>query len=182
MNVVTGLFTAEETAAVVNYLTENGFPPDRLSVISSPMELPAYLEGEPEQAAAAGAVLGAVAGGTIGALTTLAASAAPGFRALPIIVGAEPLLVFGLMTTAVGSAVGGYLGSLYSVRADSEPQIDVVKLLESGHIILVVTTEGEGKAETAVSLMQQLGGQQIEIHPLPTENDEKGKAVTDHHV
>lgn len=182
MNVITGFFAAEEAVAVVNYLTKNGFPPECLSVISSPMEMPAYLEGEPEQAAATGAALGAVAGGTVGVLTTLTASAVPGFQTLSAVMGAEPLVVFGLMTTAVGSVVGGYLGSLYSVRADSEPQIDVVKLLESGHIILVVTTEGERKAATAVWLMEQLGGQHIEIHPFPTENDEKEKAVTDHQV
>ncbi|MCL4262034.1 MAG: hypothetical protein KJ069_02415 [Anaerolineae bacterium] len=172
MNVVTGIFTAEEAAAVVNYFTKSGFLPESVAVISSPMEMPAYLDGEPEQAATTGAVTGGVAGGTLGALTILVASTIPAFRAMPVIAGSESLVIFGLMTTAVGSVVGGYLGSMYSVRASSEPQINMVELLDTGHVVLVVTTEGGAKAETAVALMHQLGGRQIEIHPLPTENNE----------
>lgn len=177
MSVVTGLFAAEEIAAVESYFTKNGFPPESLSVISSPMEMPAYLEGNPKQAALTGAALGALAGGAMGIITTLVVSALPAFQVIPVMMGVEPVFVLGLMFTAVGCIVGGYLGSLYSVRADSNLNIDVVRFLESGHHILVATTEGERKVETAVSLMQQLGGQQIEIHPLSSENDD-GKAIT----
>lgn len=162
MKIVTGIFNPDDVVGTVNSLTQNGFGYEDLSVLSSASEMPSYLEGAAEKSAASGAVAGAVVGSTLGALGTAAASTVPGF---------EGVFVTGLMTTTLGGVVGGYLGSLYSVRAEEEMEeeieFDVQDALKSGQILLVVKIEEEGEAETAVTLLEQNNGRQIEIHDIP---------------
>jgi outer membrane lipoprotein SlyB len=131
-------------------------------MMSSASDMPAYLEGDQEEAAGHGAAIRAVAGGSIGALGKVAASTIPGF---------ESMFVSGLMATAVGSIMGGFLGSLYSVRAESQTEIDIHEALESGQILVVVQAD-ENRAETAVLLLEQNNGQNVEIHTIPPEQIE----------
>ena len=158
MKVVTGLFTPDDAVIALRRLRENGFDHENLSIISSSSPMPDYVEGEPEEAAASGAAVGAVAGGAIGALGPLAVSTIPGFGSM---------FAAGLMTTAMGGVIGGYLGSLYSVRAESQTEIDIHEELEAGKFMLLAKID-EAEAETAVSLMQKNNGQHVEIHTIPT--------------
>ncbi len=161
LNVVTGLFTPKDAGQVLRQLKINDFSHEDLAIMSSPGEVPAYLEGEPEEAAASGAAVGAAAGSALGALGPLAARAIPGF---------ETMLTAGLMTTTLGGVIGGYLGSLYSVRAESQPGIDIHEELEAGKFLLLVRTHESGEEETAVSLMRANNGDHVEIHTIPTDN------------
>jgi hypothetical protein len=159
MKVVTGLFTPENVGPALRRLRENGFSAEDLSVLSSSSEMPDYLDGEPEEAAAAGATVGAVAGGSIGALGPLIASSIPGF---------ESMFSAGLLTTTLGGVVGGFLGSLYNVRAKEQPGLDIHEELEAGKFLLLAKTDGV-EAETAVSLMEENNGQHVEIHTISDE-------------
>jgi outer membrane lipoprotein SlyB len=114
------------------------------------------LESEPEEAAVSGAAVGATAGGSIGALGAWVSSSIPGF---------ESMFVAGALTTTIGAVVGGYLGSLYNVRADSKTEIDIDEELAAGKVLLIVKTD-EGEMETAVSILSQNNGQHVETHTI----------------
>ena len=156
MKVVTGLFTPENSVSVIRALLNNGYCREDLSIMSTAAQVPDYLAGEPEEAAVHGAALGAVAGGATGALGAVAASGIPGL---------ENVLVSGLMATSIGSVIGAYLGSLYSVRAESQTEIDVHEELGEGKILILARLRNEVD-ETAVSLMEEKGGEHIEVHQV----------------
>lgn len=162
MKIVIGLFTPEDVTTAVRRLTDHGFNYDDISLMSSRSEMPAYLEGDPEESAASGAAVGAAAGGAVGALSTWAVSAVPGF---------ETMFVSGLMATAVGSVIGGYLGSMYAARGETQTKLDIDEALADGNILLVVRVE-KANAATAVTQMKQSQGEHIETHSIPdTEMD-----------
>jgi len=158
MKIVTGLFTPEDAFATIDYLTDNGFTYSDLSLVSSARDIPAYLEGDSEESAAAGAVVGGVAGGALAALGTWVSSTIPGF---------ESMVVAGLLSTAIGGVVGAYLGSLYTVRAETQSETNIVEALAQGKFLLVVNADEMG-AETAVSFMSK--GENVEIHVIPVED------------
>jgi hypothetical protein len=159
MKIVTGLFTPEDGIVAIRKLIKQGFNREELSMMSSATQMPEYLEGEAEKSAASGAVIGAASGGVIGALGSVITSTFPGF---------ENMIVSGLMATSVGTVVGGYLGSLYSVRAESQEEIDIHEALESGDILVVVRTD-ESKSESAKSILTANNGQHVESHTIPAE-------------
>ncbi len=159
MKIVTGLFSPEDAVAVIRRLTKQGFNYDDFSMMSSAAEMPDYLEGDPEKSATTGAAAGAAAGGAVGALSSMAVSTIPGF---------ETMFVSGLMTTAVGGVIGGYLGSLYNVRAETQTKIDIHEALESGDILIIVRTDKTNK-NSAESIMNKSNGQHIETHTIPAE-------------
>ena len=162
MKIVTGIFAPEDAIEAMHRLTENGFSYDDLSMMSSDTEeVPAYLENEPEKSATSGAA----AGGSLGVLGAWVASVAPGV---------ELVLVNGLLATAAGSVVGGYLGSLYSVHAKSPTRYEIHEELEAGNYLLLVKVD-EASEETAVSVMEQGNGQYIETHTIPAGEVEIGE-------
>ena len=158
MKIVTALFHPDNTIGAVRRLTEKGFTYDDLSMMSSISEMPAFLEGEPEETAPTGAIVGAATGGAVGALGTVAASSIPGF---------EAVFVSGLMATAVGSVIGGYLGSLYSVRAETQTELDIHEALASGQVLIVVRCSDERQAKTAVTILENNNGEHVETHTIP---------------
>lgn len=170
MKIVTGLFTPEDAVTAIRRLTKQGFNYDDFSMMSSAEEMPDYLEGDPEESATSGAAAGAAAGGAVGALGSVAASTIPGF---------ESMFVTGLMTTAVGGIVGGYLGSMYNVRAESQTKIDIHEALESGDILIVVRAT-KANANTAESVLNNSNGQHIEVHTIPAKEIEAEKAEQQH--
>ncbi|MCB8984912.1 MAG: hypothetical protein H6659_13865 [Ardenticatenaceae bacterium] len=166
MKIVIGIFEPNELNTAVKSLTENGFDIKDISLMASADDMPEFeLEGKPEKSAVQGAEIGAIAGGSLGAIGSWAISAIPGFGAL---------FAAGLMSTAIGSVVGGYLGSLYSVRAESQTKYDVEEALEEAleedEILLAVRTPDEN-AETAVSFLKANRGQHVEVHTLSDEED-----------
>ena len=168
MKIVTGIFAPEDAIEAMHRLTENGFSYDDLSMMSSDTEeVPAYLENEPEKSAASGAAVGAAAGGSLGVLGAWVASVAPGL---------ELVLVNGLLATAAGSVVGGYLGSLYSVHAKSPTRYEIHEELEAGNYLLLVKVD-EASEETAVSVMEQGNGQYVETHTIPADEAETSEEI-----
>lgn len=159
MKIITGLFSPEDAVAAIRRLTKQGFNYDDFSMMSSAAEMPDYLEGDPEKSATTGAAAGAAAGSAVGALSSVVASTIPGF---------ETMFVSGLMTTAVGGVVGGYLGSLYNVRAESQTKIDIHEALEAGDILIVVRAQ-KSNEKTAESIMTNSNGKHIDIHTIPAE-------------
>lgn len=167
MKIVTGLFTQEHIMEAIHRLRENGFPQNNLSMISSAAQTPEYLEGNPEEVLTEGAVIGAVTGTGLGAIGTWIASTIPGF---------DVVLATGLMTTAVGAVIGGYLGSLYSVRAETQAKLDIHEELDNGKILLVVQINKEAadtKQQMAASLMKECGGEHVESHLIPDEETDE---------
>jgi hypothetical protein len=158
MKIVTGIFTQEEAIETIGYLTDNGFMYEDLSLISSAADIPEYLEGEAEESAVSGAVVGGVAGSALAALGTWATPAIPGF---------ESMMVAGLLTTTLGGVVGAYLGSLYNLRAETKTGMEIDQALEAGKMLLVVRADGMG-AETATSFMTK--GENVETHEVAAED------------
>ena len=159
MRIVIGLFEPNDALAAIRLLQEHGFTYEDLSLVSASSDIPDVLEGEPEKAAAGGAAAGAVAGGTIGALGTLIASSIPGM---------ETMFVSGLMATAAGGVISGFLGSLYSVRAESQTKIDIKDELAAGKLLLVVKTD-KSQTEMVESQLAECQGEHIESHDVPEE-------------
>jgi outer membrane lipoprotein SlyB len=154
MKIVTGLFSPKDINSTIAYLTDNGFTLEDISLITSASNIPEYLEGEPEESAAAGAAVGAVSGGALAALVTWVSSTIPGF---------ESAMAAGLMTTAVGGVLGAYLGSIYTVRAAEQTSLNINEALADGKFLLIVKAD-EVNVETAVSLMAN--GEHIEVHTI----------------
>lgn len=157
MKIVTAIFAPEDIENAIDHLINNNVPRENLSLVSSAGAMPAYLEGKPEKSAASGALLGAVSGGTVGALGSVAVANIAGF---------ESLLVSGLMATAVSSIIGGYLGSLYSVRADTQTQIDVHEELEAGNLLLLIEVP-EAQADAVKEILAKTEGEHAQIHTVP---------------
>lgn len=160
MKIIIGLFDPDNAITAVRKLLDSGFDYNELSMMSSSSDIPDYyLETEPEEAAGNGAVIGAVTGGTIGALSSAVASTIPGF---------ESMFVSGLMATAAGSVIGTYLGSIYSVRAETFEEINIDEALANGDILIVAKTEEDALVETAVSVLEKTQGQHIKVHTVPS--------------
>ena len=81
------------------------------------------------------------------------------------------------MATAVGGVVGGYLGSLYSVRAETRTKIDLHEALEAGDILIVVNINTDDQAKTAESIMEHYNGQHVEVHHVSAEEIEQHTAA-----
>jgi outer membrane lipoprotein SlyB len=154
MKIITGLFSPKDINSTIDYLTDNGFTLEDISLVASTSDVPAYLEGDAEESAATGAVAGAVTGGALAALGTWVSSTIPGF---------ESAMIAGLMTTAVGSVIGAYLGSLYTVRANEQTALTIDEELADGKLLLIVRAN-EINMETAVSLMAK--GEHVEVHTI----------------
>ena len=75
------------------------------------------------------------------------------------------MLAAGFLNTAAGSVIGGFLGSLYKVRAESQTTIDIHEELASGKMLMIVKTDAQG-ADMARALMEQGEGESIEIHDI----------------
>jgi len=163
MKIVLGLFTPKNAVSAIRRLIHDKFDYGDLSMMASATEMPEYLAGKPEKSAASGAAAGAAIGGTVGALGSLVASTIPGF---------ETMSLAGLMTTAAGSVIGSYLGSLYNVRAASQTKIDIHEALESDQILIIVRAD-KARAKTARSILANSNGQHIETHTIPAEEFEK---------
>lgn len=170
MKIVTGLFQPEDAIFAVRRLINHGFGREDLSMVSTIADLPEYIEEvESEDAAITGAAAGAVTGSSVGALGSWVVSTIPGL---------ESVFVSGfLMATAIGGIVGGFLGSLYSVRADEQSKINMHDELAAGKVLVVANISGKTDAETAVTLMKESSGEHVNAHVIPEEEVAAGKHV-----
>ncbi len=167
MKIVTGLFSRKEVNSTIDYLTDNGFAVEDLSLIASSANIPEYLEGSAEESAAVGATVGAVTGGALVALGTWVSSTIPGL---------ESLMTTGFLTTAVGGAIGAYLGSIYTVRAVGQTSMTIEEELANGKFLLIVRAD-EVNVETAVSLMAN--GENVKVHTIEDSADDASPELAD---
>jgi len=110
---------------------------------------------EPDNAALEGALVGTGIGGALGALGSIALVAIPG-------VGAA-ILASGLIATLSGGVLGGYLGSLYGMRADTHHIIDMKNTISPDSIVLIVQTDSDEQAKSYSELLENQGSEWIEI-------------------
>lgn len=157
MITVFGLFEPAAVRPALERLAAVGYGTTDLSVVTLPGNIPDYLMGEAQQAAGEGMAVGAVTGSLMGVLGTLAASTIPGM---------EFTVVSGLLGTAAGGAVGAYLGGLYTMRAETQDEIDLKDALDQGDVLLLIHTT-DARAEQAAALMEEAGGRHVETHSIP---------------
>jgi hypothetical protein len=162
MKIITGLFEPADAFKTLDQLIARGFTREELSLVSSTKDMPDYLEGDPENSAAKGAAIGAVAGGSVGALGAWIAPAIPGF---------EALFAAGMLTTAAGGVIGAFLGSIFNVRAESQTEIDVHDALANGKYLLVAKVE-DGQVEEVAGLFEAGKGFDLEVNDIPNNNRE----------
>ena len=161
MNMVIGLFTLENLGPAVQQLTESGIDRSDLSTVATVANIPDQLLGEPEKAAVHGAEIGAATGGVLGAIGSVALSGIPGL---------EGSVASGLMATVAGGVLGGYLGSLYNTKAETQEATAIDEALANGEVLLIVQTTAEG-TESVAALMAQAGGHDIETHAINDDHD-----------
>lgn len=162
MRIVTGILSPDDTTEVVQRLVDSGFSYDDLSLMTSAAEMPEFLEGDAEESAVSGAALGAITGGAFGALGTFVASTLPGFQSM---------VVSGLMATSMSGVIGAYLGSLYSVRAEKQTEIDVHEALEQGDVLVVIRTTPENE-DLAIEYLEEVDGRDVAAHEISEEEAE----------
>jgi len=76
------------------------------------------------------------------------------------------------MATTLSGVVGAYLGSIYSVRADTQEQVDVHEELEAGRVLLLVKTTEE-TADAVKELLEERDGAYVEIYNIPAEVEDE---------
>jgi hypothetical protein len=163
MKIVTGLFRDQKQAQqVLATLQQAGLDRDRLSLITAvnAQELP-DLEEQPEKTAVEGAALGGTLGSLLGLLGSIIVVPLPGFG---------PMLASGLMATAAGGVLGGYLGSVYSVRAASKTELNIKEELADGAVLMIVHIDGIQTKPTAAEIIKKGGGAYVEQHDLDSES------------
>lgn len=162
MEIVTGLFSEHRQAhQVLAALQQAGFDRERLSLITAvnAQDMP-NLEEKLEKTAVEGAALGGTLGGLLGLLGSIAVVPLPGFG---------PMLASGLIATTAGGVLGGYLGSMYNVRAASKTELNVKEELADGAVLLVVHTDGIQIKPTATEIIKDGGGEYVEHHVVDEE-------------
>ena len=160
MKLITGLFEPTDAFQTIDQLLNRGYTHRNLSLISSAEDIPDLLEGDPEDSAAKGAAIGAVAGGSVGAL---------GAWIMPVIPGFESLAAAGMLTTAAGSVIGAFLGSIFNVRAESQTGIDVHDGLANGKYLLVASVKDD-RVEEVAGLFEAGKGFDLEVNDIPDAN------------
>jgi hypothetical protein len=162
MKAVIGVFEQKENIKMaVTQLKEAGFSEDDLALITSYQveDVPDILGEEPEKTAVTGALVGSGIGGALGLLGSIVI--------LPVI-GIGALVASGLMATASGSILGGYLGSLYATRIEDEPEHELKVALAEGKVLLLAHVE-ESNEEMARTIMRQSGGSYLETQEISPE-------------
>lgn len=159
MQIMTALFPNHDKAAdAIAALIENGIDKDAMTLISAADEQSAQIRELINEAPQKTAVSGAAAGGVTGSLLGLLG----GIFLMPL-PGVGPVLASGMITSAAGGVLGGYLGSLYALRAESQSEIDIKEALTAGKLLLAVNIENDNSKVIAQSL-KEAGGEHIEQH------------------
>ena len=162
MKAVIGIFEEKDKIkTAVARLKEAGFPESDLALITRHQveEVHDVLDQEPEETAVRGAVVGSSIGGVLGLLGGITVVTVPGVG---------PMLASGLLATATGSVLGGYLGSMHASRTEDQPEHELKKALGERKVILLVRVQDMNE-ESARTIMQQSGGNYLETHEISPE-------------
>lgn len=109
---------------------------------------------------------GAAIGAAIGSLLGLA-----GGIGMFTIAGPAEATASGVMTTAIGGALGTYLGGIYGNRATSADELNVKEALLQGKLLVIVTVNGYDQ-EVIETTLRDSGGQSITSHELYADESE----------
>jgi uncharacterized membrane protein YeaQ/YmgE (transglycosylase-associated protein family) len=156
MQAVIGYFEPRDVEAVRESLVSAGFRAEEILELTTIDEVPEFLEGEPEEAASRGWLFGAIIGGLIGA--------AGGW--LVAITFNQSLIFSILMGMAGGAVLGGYLSSLYTLRANTKVGMDIHEALgEDMSLVLVRVADDDVEAATAI--MERHHNEGVDAYPIP---------------
>jgi len=167
---VIGVFTtATQAEAAVNVLMEHGLDSAHLSVL-----LPEWPNAAPDQNAvpaapahpreaktAAGAVIGASAGGALfGSLAVLVGAGALAIPGIGPLIAAGPLLA-GLAGLGVGGAVGGLGGALVAMGLQEDQAKRYVSHLGDGRTLLVVACHSAAEVGKSTAALERAGADDV---------------------
>lgn len=149
----------EENRAIdkaVSALRQAGVSDESMTLLASAeaAEVAEIVGVEPDNAALEGALAGTGIGGALGALGAVALVALPGIGTI---------LASGLVATLSGSVLGGYLGTLYGMRAETHEVIDMKNQVTPDSIILIVQAQDEATAESYLTLLEKEGSEWAEV-------------------
>lgn len=162
MKILIGIFEQEqEIETVVNRLLETEFDQNDLALMThyQAEEVRDVIGEEPTKTAITGTLIGSGIGSTLGLLGSIALLPIPG---------AGPFLVSGLLTTASSGVLGGYLGSIYAVRAEEQAELELKEALGEDKILLLVQVTSTNE-EDARMIMRQFGGGYLKTHEIDSE-------------
>lgn len=140
----------------VSALRQDGISDESMTLLTSAesAEVAEIVGVEPDNAALQGALAGTGIGGTLGALGAVALVAIPGIGTI---------LASGLVATLSGSVLGGYLGTLYGMRAETHEVIALKNRVTPNSVILIVQAQSEEKAQAYQTLLESQGSEWSEI-------------------
>jgi hypothetical protein len=159
MKAIMGTFDArQQIEETLDALKEAGFEPRDIALLTTyeAEEVRDMLGEEPEKTAVEGAVVGSGIGSVLGLLGSAIVLPIPG---------AGPLLAAGIMATASGGVLGGYLGAIYASRAESEPEYRLKELLSEDKVLLIVRVN-ESNETMAHQIMEEAGGKYLKVHEV----------------
>ncbi|MFO7661459.1 MAG: hypothetical protein R6X18_02575 [Chloroflexota bacterium] len=156
MQAVIGYFEPRDVESIRASLVSAGFRSEDILELTTIDEVPEFLEGEPEEAASRGWLFGAIISGLIGAV-------AGWLMAITF----NQSIIFSVLMGAAGAAVlGGYLSSLYTVRANTKVGMDIHEAL-SDDMSLVLVRVGDDDVEAATAIMEHYHNEGIDAYPIP---------------
>jgi len=79
------------------------------------------------------------------------------------------MIAAGMLTTAAGSVIGAFLGSIFNVRAESQTEIDVHDALANGKYLLIASVK-EDQIEEVTGLFEAGQGFDLEVIDVPEAN------------
>ena len=162
MKAVIGVFDEKDKIkTAVTRLKQAGFAENDMTLITRYQveEVDDVLDEEPEETAVTGALVGSGIGGVLGLLGGISVVTVPGVG---------PMLASGLLATAIGSVLGGYLGSMHASRREDEPEHELRKALGERKLILFVRVQDTNE-ESARTILRQSGGDFLETHEISPE-------------
>lgn len=146
-----GIFeSSDQINDAVSALRGAGAADECLTLLASAeaAEVADIVGAEPDSGVLQGALVGTGIGGALGALGTIALVAVPGVG---------PILASGIIATLSGSTIGGYLGTLYGMRAETNDIIEMKKSLSKDSIILIAQANDQNVAESYRTILETEG-------------------------
>jgi hypothetical protein len=162
MKAVVGIFNPSQAGVARDGLVSSGFRTEDIVEITTIDDMPSYLESEPEKTASWGWLFGIIVGGMLGALGGWLAA---------YLFNISSVIVSVLMGVAGGAVLGGYLSALYTLRADTQAEMDIHEALGQGKSLVLVQVNDEA-VDTTTGIMEQYQSDAVEVYSMPVEKIE----------
>jgi hypothetical protein len=153
--------TRDQAEDVVSTLTQNGYRPEDISVLMSDnpgtKDFAHEKHTKAPEAGAAGAVVGGLAGGTLGLLVGLGSLAIPGVGPL---IAAGPI-VAALAGVGAGGTVVGVISALVGLGIPEYEAVRYEGLIREGRVLVSVHCDNSEWAGRAKDILERTGAQDI---------------------